>query len=79
MARIRTRQRGAVCEVTIEGPLAASDLRRLERACGRALEHAVPPLAIVLDSPPSDAAAQTYLDRLGARGAVIERRSPPHA
>ena len=79
MARIRVKQRGVVCEATIEGPLAASDLRRLERACGRALQHAIPPLAVLLESPPSDAPARAYLDRLRERGAVIQRRLPRRA
>jgi hypothetical protein len=75
MARIRPKQRGRACEVRIEGPLSASDLRRLEQACGRTLEQPVPPLVILLDSSPSDAPAQAYLDRLRERGAVIQHRT----
>jgi hypothetical protein len=75
MARIRATERAGAYRITIHGPLEASDLRRLERVCGRALEREVPPLAIVLDALALDPIAKAYLERLRARGATIRLRS----
>jgi hypothetical protein len=71
MARIRMTKRRGKYRVTVRGPLRASDLRRLERACGLALECAAPSLAILLDSFAVDPIAGAYLERLEVRGAVI--------
>jgi hypothetical protein len=71
MARIRVAERLGKYRIAVQGPLRASDLRRLERVCGRALEYEAPPLVIFLDSPPDDPIAEAYLDRLRLRGAVI--------
>ena len=76
MARIRSRERrGGTRVVAVSGLLGAGDLRRLERACGRSLEHEVPPLTVLLSSPTADPAARAFLARLTARGAVV--RFPP--
>jgi len=62
---------GRYC-VTVQGCLRARDLRRLERACGPALEHERPPLTVRLESGPDiDESARAYLDRLANRGAVL--------
>jgi hypothetical protein len=79
MARIRATERAGTYLIRIQGPLEASDLRRLERVCARALERKVPPLAIVLDALALDPIAKAYLERLGARGAVIRLRSTDRA
>jgi hypothetical protein len=71
MAQIRVNERRGRYRITVRGPLRASDLRRLERACGLALEFAAPPLAILLDSCTDDPVAEAYLDRLRTRGAVV--------
>jgi hypothetical protein len=71
MARIRVSERGGRYRVTVRGPLRAADLRRLERACGVALEREAPRLAILLDSFADDSIAGAYLERLEIRGAVI--------
>jgi hypothetical protein len=72
MARIRVVQRRGKYRVTVRGPLRASDLRRLERVCGSALEREAPPLAILLDSFIDDPIAAAYLERLEIRGAIIQ-------
>jgi hypothetical protein len=79
MARIRATERAGTYRITVHGPLEASDLRRLERVCGRALEIEVPPLAIVLDAVAYDPIARAYLDRLEARGVVVRLRSRDRA
>jgi hypothetical protein len=59
-------------QVTVTGKLAGRDLRRLERACGPALEHSQPPLTVRLGAAAAiDDSAQAYLDRLMRRGAVV--------
>jgi hypothetical protein len=57
--------------VTVSGPLDGRDLRRLERACSKALEHRTLPLEIHMDSVHIDPAAQFFLEGLRARGAVV--------
>jgi hypothetical protein len=74
MAQIRVAERHGRYVVTVNGPLQASDLRQLEHACGRALEHKAAPLVIVLQSAFHDASVAAYLDRLGTRGAVVRER-----
>jgi len=70
MARITVAHAGDSYRITLDGRLSAGDLRRLERACRYALEQKHVPLEINLDKVSSvDDAAQTYLQRLRARGA----------
>jgi len=58
--------------VTVRGALSAGDLRRLERACGRALEEREMALELDLDVTAGvDEPARLYLDRLIRRGAVL--------
>lgn len=73
MARMRVISVDGRYHVTVVGNLQGRDLRRLERACGPALEHALPPVTVRLTSGASatDAAAKAYLDRLMRRGAVV--------
>ena len=60
-------------QITLRGRLTAKDLRRLERACGSALEHKRAPLELNIEQVLSiDSAARGYLDRLRARGARIQ-------
>ncbi|MGE0813448.1 MAG: hypothetical protein AB7O28_18685 [Vicinamibacterales bacterium] len=74
MARIQVRVIDGRHHVTVYGPLVAADLRRLERACGPALEHRQPPLEIrVQESESLDEPSRVFLDRLARRGAVITR------
>jgi hypothetical protein len=72
MARISVSERDGRYRVSVRGAPKASDLRRLERACAKALEFEVLPLVVSLDAPPVDAVTRAYLHRLKARGAVIE-------
>ena len=72
MAKISVVHAGASYRITLKGRLTASDLRRLERACGDALEHKLAPLELNIDHVLSiDNAARSYLERLRARGARI--------
>ena len=72
MAKMRVRSAEGWYHVTITGRLAGRDLRRLERACGPALEQRRPPLTLRLAAGGEiDGSAEAYLDRLKARGAVI--------
>jgi hypothetical protein len=72
VARMRVRSDEGRYHVTITGKLAGRDLRRLERACGPALEHRRPPLTVRLAAAADiDGSAKAYLDRLMARGAVV--------
>jgi hypothetical protein len=58
--------------VTVHGRLAAADLRRLERACGPALEHREVQLELRLqDVSGMDEASQVFLDVLARRGAAL--------
>jgi hypothetical protein len=72
MARIRLKlMDGRYC-VKMFGCVTARDLRRLERLCGPALERPVVPLTLRLAPSSSvDVVAQTYLERLVRRGAVL--------
>ena len=59
-------------QVSVRGPLAPRDLRRLERACGPALEHRTLRLEIRLeDTAALDESALFFLHRLRARGARL--------
>lgn len=57
--------------VTVTGQLRGRDLGRLERACGRALEHQHPPLTVRVASGVTDEPAKRYLERLAERGATV--------
>ena len=57
--------------VTVTGQLRGRDLRRLEHACGPALEHQHPPLTVRLADQVIDAPARRYLERLAERGAIV--------
>jgi len=77
MVRISVADGAAGRTVTIRGKLAAADLKRLEHACGPALEQRQLYLQIVLrDGDVKDAAARAYLDRLQLRGARVSRGRP---
>jgi hypothetical protein len=72
VASIRVRVRGGKRRVTISGRLSAADLRRLERACGSALEHEEIPLEIrIRDAVAVDDVSRLFLSRLLKRGAVL--------
>jgi hypothetical protein len=72
VASIRVRVRGGKRRVTISGRLSATDLRRLERACGSALEHEEIPLEIrIRDAVAVDDVSRLFLNRLLKRGAVL--------
>jgi hypothetical protein len=72
VASIRVRVRGGKRRVTISGRLSAADLRRLERACGSALEHEEIPLEIrIRDAVAVDDVSRLFLNRLLKRGAVL--------
>ena len=72
MARVTVRSAEGRFWVTVTGSLRGRDLRRLERACGPALEQPCAPLTIRLaEVSPIDETAATYLRRLVARGAVV--------
>jgi hypothetical protein len=77
MARINVVERDGRYTVSVRGAPKASDLRRLERACAKALESEVPPLVVCLDAPPADVVARAYLHRLKDRGAVIQGMERP--
>lgn len=77
MVRISVVERAAGRTITIHGRLAAAHLKRLERACGPALEQRQLQLEIVLrDGEVQDPAARAYLDRLRQRGAAVRRGRP---
>ncbi len=72
MAKISVIRDGDHYRITLRGRLAAGDLGRLERACGKALEQKLAPLELNLEEVLSiDNAARGYLDRLRARGARV--------
>lgn len=72
MAQIQTSATGGMRRISIQGVLSFKDLRKLERACGPALEHARLALEIHLDGVTQiDESARVYLDQLARRGAVI--------
>ncbi|MEZ5292325.1 MAG: hypothetical protein R2745_14690 [Vicinamibacterales bacterium] len=76
VARIQVRVIDGRHHVTVVGPLVAADLRRLERACGPALEHRQPPLEIRVESETLDEPSRVFLDSLARRGAVVTRTKP---
>ena len=77
MARISVAHVGHVSRIVLRGRLAAGDLKRLERACGSALQERLMPLEIDLRRLTScDDAAGAYLERLRARGARIRGARP---
>ena len=65
MAKISVVRDGGSYRITLKGRLTASDLRRLERACGNALEHKLAPLELnveqVLSIGPMFRAKAEYL------------------
>jgi hypothetical protein len=72
VASIRVRVRGGKRRITISGRLSAADLRRLEHACGSALEHEEIPLEIrIRDAVAVDDVSRLFLNRLLKRGAVL--------
>ena len=71
MASMRVKSTDGRLFVTVTGQLRGRDLRRLERACGPALEHQHAPLTVRLAAPAFDAPAKRYLERLAERGAVV--------
>ena len=72
VARISVKSDDARSRVTVSGPLQARDLRRLERACGPALEKKQMALELRLRGVEQmDAAARAFLNRLVDRGASI--------
>ncbi|MGH9143178.1 MAG: hypothetical protein ACRD2I_18755 [Vicinamibacterales bacterium] len=79
MAKISAARTAGTYRLTLEGRLAAGDLKRLERACGQALEHKLVPLELNLEKVSSiDAAARAYLERLRSRGAHVRTGDPGH-
>jgi hypothetical protein len=74
MARISVEEGVERRIVIVRGSLTATDLQRLERACGRSLEERRPRLEIVLAGGGiADATAGAYVARLEARGAIVRR------
>ena len=72
MAILRVRLSNGKRLVTVRGRLAARDLRRLERACGPALEQREVPLELRLSEHGDlDEATQLFLAGLVRRGAVL--------
>jgi hypothetical protein len=72
MARISTVSRHGRYRIWIRGSLSVRDLRRLESACGPALEHERLPLEIRLARMTTvDDAARVFLRGLAARGAAV--------
>lgn len=77
MARISAKRLPSGYCVTIVGRLCARDLRRLERACGPALERHPLPLALNVSAVSStDAAADAFIARLVERGARLHPGGP---
>ena len=72
MARMRVTSAEGRYHVTVTGSLGGRDLRRLERACGPALEQRLPPVTIRLSARAViDGSARAYLERLMRRGALV--------
>lgn len=72
MANISVRIHEGKRRVTVRGHLVAADLRRLERACGSALEHRELPLELrVRDISQMDEVCRLFLASLERRGAVV--------
>ena len=76
MARITSKRLRDGYRVRIAGRLSATDLRRLERACGPALERQNVALAINVSAVTTmDAAADAVIGRLIERGAHLVCRA----
>jgi len=73
MARINVAEGNGRCTVSVRGEFLASDLRRLEPACARALAVEALPLEISLHAPPADEATRAFLRRREARGVIVCR------
>lgn len=72
MARIRVRSAAGRYWVTVTGQFRGRDLRRLEHACGPALEQREAPLTVTLAAVRGiDEPVKAYLERLANRGAVV--------
>jgi hypothetical protein len=72
VARIRVTANNRRYHVTMSGRLSASDLRRLERACGPALEQEKLDVTLTLTSGSSmDDSARAFVKRLVDRGAEL--------
>ena len=80
MARITSKRLRDGYRVRIAGRLCATDLRRLERACGPALERHNVALAINVSAVTAmDAAANAFVERLVERGARLVHGAPTPA
>ena len=74
MARILVKFRGDRYWITLSGSLRATDLGRLEQACGTALESPQAPLTLELRGVTDvDEVARRFLHRLEERGAVLRQ------
>jgi hypothetical protein len=72
MAKMRVTSAEGRYQVTVTGNLGGRDLRRLERACGPALEQPRAPLTVRLGAVAAiDDCAKAYIDRLIQRGALV--------
>lgn len=72
VARIHVHFRQGRRRVTIRGRLVAADLKRLEQACGPALEEREMSLDVcVRDASTIDEPARLFLNSLVKRGAVV--------
>jgi hypothetical protein len=72
VANISVRIHQGKRRVTVRGHLVATDLRRLERACGSALEHRDLPLELYVgEVTEMDEACRFFLASLERRGAVV--------
>jgi hypothetical protein len=79
MARIWMKRSREGYRVTVAGHLGASDLRRLERACGPALEQRSVALQLDLSAVTgTDPVSDAFVGRLGERGARIFRQRSAH-
>jgi len=73
MARITGVETETGLMVAIAGPLAARDLRRLERVCGPAVEQRQRLHVILKRGSTVDEFARAYLEQLRAHGADVQR------
>ena len=71
MARISSAEERDGYVVAVTGALRAADLRRLERACGPAIEQQRPLHIVLAGSCSMDAASRAYVEHLEHRGAVV--------
>jgi hypothetical protein len=74
MARISAAEGDGGLVVAVEGALGARDLRRLERACGPAIEQRRSLRITLTPGGHMDAAARAYVEQLRARGALVQER-----